>query len=90
MEPETLLSLPVGIFGVYLNMLPRLVAEESMLAVQRVAMGSGTLEEQTAKRIRRAWDEMANTGPREAKKPKFDRAASDGGSGDQGSYGEIQ
>ena len=78
MAPEELLSLPVGIFRAYVEMLPRLTAEESMLAAQRVAMGSGTIDESASKRIRRAWEELSNPRPRDSKGSKgqrFDRSA---------------
>jgi hypothetical protein len=41
-------------------MMPRLMAEESLLASARVAIGSGTADKDDARRIRKAWDHAAN------------------------------
>lgn len=40
-------------------MLPRLMAEESMLASTRVAIGSGTADKDESNKVRRIWAEVA-------------------------------
>ena len=73
--PSDFLRLPVGLFRRYVEMLPRLIAEESLTAMQRVAMGSGNMKEQDAKRIGQSWERMANPKPEAFQKTKADPAA---------------
>ena len=53
------MRLPLGTVSPIREMLPRLIAEESLIAMQRVAMGSGNMKEQDAKRIGQTWERMA-------------------------------
>jgi hypothetical protein len=41
---------------VWAAMLPRLRAEESMLAAERIAVGTGSLKSSVARSIRRGWE----------------------------------
>jgi hypothetical protein len=43
-------------------MMPRMQAEESMLAATRVALGGGSLKKDDAARLRRAWEQAASGG----------------------------
>ena len=75
--PSDFISLPVGIFMAYVEMMPRLTAEESLTAMRRVAMGSGNMEKDVAKGIVREWRQMAagNQDNREKPRKTVDRGA---------------
>ena len=73
------MRLPVGLFRQYVEMLPRLIAEESLTAMQRVAMGSGNMKEKqhVAKGVMRDWRWRPETrGVSEAKADPAAMAAS--------------
>lgn len=50
---------PIAVIRSSAAMMPRLEAEESLLAAQRASVGSGTLKADDAKAIVRRWTEAA-------------------------------
>lgn len=65
------MRMPTCLVLALLTMQPRLQAEESIHAANRVAMGSGTLTKQDAEAMGRAWAQQANP---DAPKPATDPA----------------
>jgi hypothetical protein len=53
---------PLAVVRACLDMLPRLEAEESILAVNRTAVGSGTARRDRAQQVTRSWERAASTG----------------------------
>jgi hypothetical protein len=41
-------------------MLPRLMAEESLMATERIAVGTGSLDKHVTRRLLRAWGQQVN------------------------------
>lgn len=53
---------PIAIVRACLAMLPRLEAEESLLASTRARVGSGMLAAEDAQKVTRAWARVASAG----------------------------
>lgn len=47
--------MPPALLNAYIAALPRLTAEESLLAAERVAVGTGSLRRGQARRVAQAW-----------------------------------
>ena len=56
------MTIPTAIVRSSIAMLPRLQAEESILAVNRTALGSGSLAKDDARALSRTWSKAANGG----------------------------
>jgi hypothetical protein len=54
------MTVPFGLVRAYHTMLPRLRAEEALLAATEVGMGTGSIEKSDANHIRSTWDRVAN------------------------------
>lgn len=54
--------MPLPLLRAYAAALPRLQAEESLLAMTRITLGSGTAEKNAARRIRAQWERQADAG----------------------------
>jgi hypothetical protein len=54
--------MPTPILNAYAAQLPRLSAEESLLAATRVAVGSGSLKKGEGQRIQHQWSKAAEQG----------------------------
>lgn len=52
--------MPPAMLNAYIDALPRLTAEESLLASERVAVGSGSLKRFVARRIQSGWIRQAD------------------------------
>jgi hypothetical protein len=50
---------PLGLLRALHDAIPALTAEESLVASERVALGSGSLDKHDARQLRRAWRETA-------------------------------
>jgi hypothetical protein len=50
---------PLGLLRALHDSIPALTAEESLVASERVALGSGSLDRHDAKQLRRDWRETA-------------------------------
>lgn len=59
-----LAEIPQAVVNAHVAMLPRLDAEESLLAAMRVGVGSGSLKKDAAQSIQREWSRRANRTPR--------------------------
>jgi len=65
--------MPTPVLNAYAEQLPRLSAEESLLAANRIAVGSGTLKKGEGRRIASSWQRLVgeqrvtvrSTGPAE-------------------------
>lgn len=57
-------ELPWALVEAHLEAIPRLRAEESLIAATRVALGSGTLKRADASAVHRAWSQQAHEGRR--------------------------
>lgn len=53
------MTAPLALLRASMHMLPRLEAEESILAANRVAMGSGAMKPEDAQRVARGWERQA-------------------------------
>lgn len=51
--------MPTSVLNAYAEQLPRLSAEESLLAAQRVAVGSGSLKKGEGRRVAAGWERTA-------------------------------
>ena len=60
-------AVPLAVLTASLAALPRLEAEESILAMTRVAMGTGSFKEETSRQIRKDWVRTAE-GPQPIEK----------------------
>jgi hypothetical protein len=47
--------MPMWLINSYIEMLPRLQAEESLLEVARIGIGTGSMEKQMRSKIHRQW-----------------------------------
>jgi hypothetical protein len=63
-----LTATPIAVFRACLAWLPRLEAEESLLACSRVALGSGTLAKDDRQTLHRAWMKQASPPPDRARR----------------------
>lgn len=59
----------MGVVRACVAMLPRLTAEESLLAVTRTAIGTGSIEKEATKRIMAAWVTDAEGTPETPTRP---------------------
>lgn len=62
---------PIRLVWACAAMLPALQADESILAVQRMAVGSGHLERATAERIIHGWERIASRTPEPARRARL-------------------
>lgn len=53
-----------GVVDVFINALPRLQAEEVLIAIQVAQMGGGLLEKRDQQRILQRWRRVAEVAPR--------------------------
>jgi hypothetical protein len=53
--------MPIPLLNAYADHMPRLSAEESLLAAERVAVGSGSLRKGVGRRIADGWRRRAQT-----------------------------
>lgn len=51
--------MPTLLLNAYATRLPRLSAEESLMAAQRIAVGTGSLQKGDGRRIAEGWQRMA-------------------------------
>jgi hypothetical protein len=54
--------MPTPFLNAYAEQLPRLTAEESLMAANRVAVGSGSLKKGVGQRIAQGWQRSAGQG----------------------------
>lgn len=54
--------MPTPLLNAYAEQMPRLVAEDSLRAAERIAVGSGTLKKGVGKRIADGWQKQAGQG----------------------------
>lgn len=52
--------MPTPLLNAYAAGLPRLAAEESLMAAQRIAVGTGSLKKGEGRRIAEGWQRMAD------------------------------
>jgi hypothetical protein len=57
-----LTRVPLAVVRAYLPLLPRLQAEESLLASQRTAVGSGSLKREQARAVTGGWSRLVDAG----------------------------
>src|SRR5688500_3605156 len=57
--PHDWLSMPTSLLNAYAEQLPRISAEESLQAAERIAVGSGTLKRGVDRRISDGWTRQA-------------------------------
>jgi hypothetical protein len=62
---------PIRLVWACAAMLPALQADESILAVQRLAVGSGHLERATSERILNGWERTAARTPEPARRSRL-------------------
>ena len=55
------LNMPTPLLNAYIEMLPRLQAEENISAVTVAALGSGSVKQAEARRITRSWEASARS-----------------------------
>ena len=53
--------MPTPLLNAYIEMLPRLQAEESIAAVTVAALGSGSVKQSEARRVTRSWEATARS-----------------------------
>lgn len=61
--------MPTPLLNAYAEMLPRLIAEESLLTSERVAVGSGSLKRGQGRQIAQGWMRQTDR-PRDVIRPK--------------------
>lgn len=54
------MSMPVPLLNAYASLLPRLVAEESLVAAERIAVGSGTLRPHARRQLLTSWERQTD------------------------------
>lgn len=62
--------MPTPLLNAYADELPRLTAEESLVAAQRTAVGAGSLKKGKARQIADSWNRQAGRGRHVTLRPK--------------------
>lgn len=58
-------DIPLYLLRPMIDAIPRLIAEESLIAVERAQVGSGQMKREDASKVLRAWQRITDPAPRE-------------------------